>query len=94
MGDVDGELTAGTCEATPPVVTVEPPQCVAGVVTLVTVTPEAVDGVTYEPAEAFDVELGATVTVTATLDPEGVAWAEPVDRGWVIGSRDGGDVHA
>ena len=51
------------------------------------VTPEAVDGVSYEPAEAFDVELGATATVTATLDPEGVAWAAPEDMpGWVIGS--------
>ena len=78
-------MTAGTCEATTPVVTVEPPQCVAGAVTLVTVTPEAVDGVTYEPAGAFDVELGETVTVTATLDPEGVAWAEPVGR-W-LGDR-------
>ena len=47
-------MIAGTCEATTPVVTVEPPQCVAGVVTLVTVTPVAVDGVTYEPAGAFD----------------------------------------
>ena len=80
-------LVAGTCEATTPVVTVEPPQCVAGVASLLTVTPETVDGVTYEPAEAFDVELGATASVTATLDPAGVAWAAPEDMpGWVIGS--------
>ena len=64
-------LTVGTCEATQPVVTVQPPQCVDGGGVASTVTPEAVDGVTYEPAEAVDVELGATVTVTATLDPDG-----------------------
>ena len=45
-------MIAGTCEATTPVVTVEPPQCVAGVASLLRVTPETVDGVTYEPAEA------------------------------------------
>ena len=49
-------LVPGTCESTTPVVTVAPPQCVAGVASLLRVTPEAVDGVTYEPAEAFDVE--------------------------------------
>ena len=66
---------------------------------MVTVTPEAVDGVTYEPAGASTVELGATVTVTATLDPEGVAWAAPLTAGWVSGrpteatfTRDVGDV--
>ena len=53
---------------------------------MVTVTPEAVDGVTYEPAGRVEVELGATVTVTATLDPEGVAWAEPLTAGLGVGS--------
>ena len=43
-------LTAGTCEATQPVVTVVPPQCVDGLALTATVTPVAVDGVTYEPA--------------------------------------------
>ena len=85
-GDVDGELTPGTCEATQPAVTAVPPQCVAGTVTLGTVTPVAVTGVTYEPAEVTTVELGQPVTVTATLDPdEDFAWAAPDQMpGWEI----------
>ena len=47
-------LTAGTCEATQPAVTVVPPQCVAGLALTATVTPVAVDGVTYEPAAVTD----------------------------------------
>ena len=60
-------LTPGTCEATQPAVTAVPPQCVAGAVTLGTVTPVAVAGVTYEPAGVTTVALGQPVTVTATL---------------------------
>ena len=53
-------LTPGTCEATQPVVTAVPPQCVAGLVTLATVTPVAVDGVTYEPAGVTTVDVGCS----------------------------------
>ena len=31
-------------------------------------------------------ELGETVTVTATLAAAGVAWAEPLTGGWVVES--------
>ena len=41
-------LTPGTCEATQPAVTSVPPQCVNGVALTATVTPVAVDGVTYD----------------------------------------------
>ena len=86
-------LTPGTCTATQPVVTAVPPQCVAGVVTLATVTPVAVAGVTYEPAGVTTVALGQPVTVTATLAASAVAWEEPVDRWLGAPVGDGGDVH-
>ena len=56
-------LTVGSCEATQPVVTVEAPQCVNGLALTATVTPVAVDGVTYDPpaGRAVDVELGEHV---------------------------------
>ncbi len=63
--------------------TAVPPQCVAGAVTLGTVTPVAVAGVTYDPAGVTTVALGQPVTVTATLAAAGVAWAEPLTGGWV-----------
>ena len=79
-------LTAGTCEATQPAVTFNPPQCVNGLALTASVTPVAVDGVTYDPAagRAVDVELGETLTVTATLAAAGVGWADPLADGWVF----------
>ncbi len=74
--------------ATQPAVTVKPPQCVNGLALTASVTPVAVDGVTYDPpaGRAVDVELGDTLTVTATLAAAGVAWADPLPDGWVFGS--------
>ena len=88
-------LTVGSCTETQPVVTVEPPQCVNGLALTATVTPVAVDGVTYDPpaGRAVDVELGDTLVVTATLAPAGVALGGSVGR-WVgVRVGDGGDVH-
>ena len=48
-------LTAGTCDVDAAGGDVVPPQCVAGVALPGTVTPVAVDGVTYVPAEASTV---------------------------------------
>ena len=80
-------LTVGTCEETQPVVTVVPPQCVNGLALTATVTPVAVDGVTYDAGgPGGRCELGETLMVTATLDPAGVALGGSVGR-WVgVGS--------
>ena len=85
-------LVAGTCASTTPVVTVEPPQCVAGVACVVGDAGGGRWG-DLRAGSGFDVELGATLTVTATLAAAGVAWASPLD--WWLGDRvaDGGDVH-
>ena len=73
------DLVVGSCAVRQPVVTVVPPQCVAGVVTPGTVVPEGVDGVSYtvEPPEG-PYEVGDTVTVRATLASTQVGWASPL----------------
>ena len=80
-------LVAGTCTETQPAVTAVPPQCVAGLVTLGTVTPVAVAGVTYDPAGVTTVALGQPVTVTATLAASAVAWEDPLRRWLGASSR-------
>ncbi len=65
---------------------IEGPQCVGGVATPWTVTPQTVDGVSYvldPPGGVYQVP--AVVTVTATLAAEGVAWDLPLPPGWLPG---------
>ncbi len=87
------ELTPGTCEATQPAVTAVPPQCVAGTVTLGTVTPVAVAGVTYDPAGVTTVALGAAGDGDGDVGCCGCRLGGAVDR-WVgRGRLDDGDVY-
>ena len=81
-------LTAGTCEATQPAVTFG----AAAVCQRVGVDGDGDAGggrwgdLRPGCGLTVDVELGETVTVTATLAAAGVAWAEPLTGGWVVES--------
>ena len=82
-------LTGTSCAvATPVAPTVTLAQCVGGAVTDHTVVVAATDFVTYtldpagSPAGVYPASPAQTVTVTATLAPEGVGWPDPLPAGW------------
>jgi hypothetical protein len=76
-------LDPATCEP----VTPEPPDvtqavCAGGVVTAPTLTPAETARITYSVQPAGRYEAGQTVTVTATLDAQGVGWPAQMPSGW------------
>ena len=56
--------------------------CVNGVVTRPTLTLADTDVITYSADPAGPYSQGQSVTVTATLDEEGVAWPATLPQGW------------
>ena len=56
--------------------------CANGVVTAPTLTVAATDGITYDTDIDPPYAPGATVVVTATIDPAGVAWPSTMPAGW------------
>jgi hypothetical protein len=77
------ELAAAECdEVEPAIPEIDQAECVDGGVTEPTITLPETPGITYTFSADEPYAPGQTVIVTATLDPTGVGWADPLPAGW------------
>jgi large repetitive protein len=76
-------LAASSCdEVTPVAPELTQAECVGGIVSRPTLTLTETDGVTYAAEPRGPYVAGQSVTVTATLDPDGVGWPASMPAGW------------
>ena len=80
-------LVAASCDvATPVAPAVTEAVCTRGQVTVPMLTLAGTDGITYAADPPGPYAAGQSVTVTATLDPSGVAWPEQLPPAWTRAS--------